>query len=160
MKKYNIPTAEYEVFEDSEAAIEYLKRDQQQYPAVIKADGLALGKGVIIAPDFDTACDAVKGMLDGGMFGKSGSRVVIEEFMTGPEVTVLAFTDGKTVKPMVSSQDHKRAFDGDKGPNTGGMGAFSPSMNYTDEIADVCMNTIFKPTVNALAAEGINVRRI
>lgn len=160
MKKYNIPTADYEVFTDSNEAIEYLKRPEQKYPAVIKADGLALGKGVIIAPDFDAACEAVKGMLDDGMFGKSGSRVVIEEFMTGPEVTVLAFTDGKTVKPMVSSQDHKRAFDGDRGPNTGGMGAFSPSANYTDEIADICMNTIFKPTVEALTAEGIKYKGV
>lgn len=160
MKKYGIPTAEYEVFENSEKAIEYLKRPAQKFPAVIKADGLALGKGVIIAPNLEEACEAVKGMLDGGMFGKSGSRVVIEEFMTGPEVTVLAFTDGKTVKPMVSSQDHKRAFDGDKGPNTGGMGAFSPSVNYTEDIAEICMNTIFKPTVDALAKEGIKYKGV
>lgn len=160
MKKYGIPTAEYEVFENSEKAIEYLKRPSQKFPAVIKADGLALGKGVIIAPNLEEACEAVKGMLDGGMFGKSGSRVVIEEFMTGPEVTVLAFTDGKTVKPMVSSQDHKRAFDGDKGPNTGGMGAFSPSVNYTEDIAEICMNTIFKPTVDALAKEGIKYKGV
>ena len=143
MKKYGIPSAEYEVFTDSAAAITYLKRPQQKYPAVIKADGLALGKGVIIAPDFAAASEAVHGMLDDGMFGTSGSRVVIEEFMTGPEVTVLAFTDGKTIRPMVSSQDHKRAFDGDRGPNTGGMGAFSPSLQYTDEIAEICMETIF-----------------
>lgn len=160
MKKYGIPTAEYEVFTDSASAIEYLKRPEQKFPAVIKADGLALGKGVIIAADLDEACDAAKGMLDGGMFGASGSRVVIEEYMTGPEVTVLAFTDGKTVKPMVSSQDHKRAFDGDLGPNTGGMGAFSPSLNYTDEIADVCMRTIFKPTVDALNSEGIKYKGV
>ena len=160
MKKYNIPTAAYEVFEDSEAAIEYLKRPEQTFPAVIKADGLALGKGVIIAPDLESACQAAKDMLDGGMFGKSGSRVVIEEFMTGPEVTVLAFTDGKTIKPMVSSQDHKRAFDGDKGPNTGGMGAFSPSANYTDDVAEVCMETIFKPTIAALASEGIKYKGV
>ncbi len=160
MKKYNIPTAEYEVFEDSASAIEYLNRPEQKFPAVIKADGLALGKGVIIAPDLDTACQAAKDMLDGGMFGKSGSRVVIEEFMTGPEVTVLAFTDGKTIKPMVSSQDHKRAFDGDKGPNTGGMGAFSPSANYTDDIAQICMETIFKPTIEALASEGIKYKGV
>lgn len=160
MKKYGIPTADYEVFTDSAAAIAYLERAEQKYPAVIKADGLALGKGVIIAPDFSSACEAVQGMLDGGMFGESGRRIVIEEFMTGPEVTVLAFTDGTTIKPMVSSQDHKRAFDGDRGPNTGGMGAFSPSLNYTDEIAAVCMETIFRPTVAALAAEGIKYKGV
>ena len=160
MKKYGIPTAEYEVFSDSDAAIAYLSRPQQRYPAVIKADGLALGKGVIIAPDFEAACEAVRGMLDGGMFGASGRRVVIEEFMTGPEVTVLAFTDGETICPMVSSQDHKRAFDGDQGPNTGGMGAFSPSLNYTEEIAEICMRTIFRPTIAALAAEGIRYKGV
>ena len=160
MKKYGIPTADYEVFTDSAAAIAYLERAEQKYPAVIKADGLALGKGVIIAPDFSSACEAVQGMLDGGMFGESGRRIVIEEFMTGPEVTVLACTDGTTIKPMVSSQDHKRAFDGDQGPNTGGMGAFSPSLNYTDEIAAVCMETIFRPTVAALAAEGIKYKGV
>ena len=160
MKKYGIPTADYEVFTDSAAAITYLKRPQQKYPAVIKADGLALGKGVIIAPDFAAASEAVHGMLDDGMFGTSGSRVVIEEFMTGPEVTVLAFTDGKTIRPMVSSQDHKRAFDGDRGPNTGGMGAFSPSLQYTDEIAEICMETIFKPTIAALTAEGIKYKGV
>lgn len=160
MKKYGIPTADYEVFTDSAAAITYLKRPQQKYPAVIKADGLALGKGVIIAPDFAAASEAVHGMLDDGMFGNSGSRVVIEEFMTGPEVTVLAFTDGKTIRPMVSSQDHKRAFDGDCGPNTGGMGAFSPSLKYTDEIAEICMKTIFKPTIAALTAEGIKYKGV
>ncbi len=160
MKKYGIPTAAYEVFSDSEKAISYLKRPEQRFPAVIKADGLALGKGVIIAADLKEACEAVRGMLEGGMFGKSGSRIVIEEFMTGPEATVLAFTDGKTVKPMVSSQDHKRAYDGDKGPNTGGMGAISPSRHYTDEIADICMNTIFKPTIDALRAEGIKYKGV
>ena len=160
MKKYGIPTAAYEVFTDSAAAIAYLERSGQKYPAVIKADGLALGKGVIIAPDFAAAREAVRGMLDEGMFGTSGRQVVIEEFMTGPEVTVLAFTDGKTIKPMVSSQDHKRAFDGDLGPNTGGMGAFSPSVKYTDEIAAVCMETIYKPTVAALAAEGIQYKGV
>ena len=155
MKKYGIPTAEYETFTESNKAIEYLKRAGQTYPAVIKADGLALGKGVIIANDFKEACSAVTEMIDGGKFGKSGAQIVIEEFMTGPEVTVLAFTDGKTISPMVSSQDHKRAYDNDEGLNTGGMGAFSPSMNYTPEIAEVCMNTIFKPTIDALKAEGI-----
>jgi len=160
MKKYGIPTADYEIFTDSAAAVAYLQRPQQKYPAVIKADGLALGKGVIIASDFTAASEAVRGMLDDGIFGKSGSRVVIEEFMTGPEVTVLAFTDGKTVKPMVSSQDHKRAFDGDNGPNTGGMGAFSPSIHYTEETAAVCMETIYKPTIAALAAEGIQYKGV
>ena len=155
MKKYGIPTAEYETFTESEKAIAYLKRAEQTYPAVIKADGLALGKGVIIANDFEEACSAVTEMIDGGKFGKSGAQIVIEEFMTGPEVTVLAFTDGKTISPMVSSQDHKRAYDNDEGLNTGGMGAFSPSKNYTPEIAEVCMNTIFKPTIDALKAEGI-----
>ena len=122
---------------------------------MIKADGLALGKGVIIAKDFDEACQAVTEMIDGGRFGKSGAQVVIEEFMTGPEVTVLAFTDGKTICPMVSSQDHKRAYDNDEGPNTGGMGAFSPSRNYTADIAEVCMNTVFRPTVEALKERGL-----
>ena len=160
MKKYGIPTAAYETFSDSAAAVAYLKRPEQTYPAVIKADGLALGKGVIIAGSFEEASGAVTDMIDGGRFGKSGSRIVIEEFMTGPEVTVLAFTDGKTVCPMVSSQDHKRAYDNDEGPNTGGMGAFSPSLNYTPDVAKVCMNTIFKPTVEALRAEGITYKGV
>lgn len=154
MKKYGIPTASYEVFNKSDEAIEYIRKNNK-YPVVIKADGLALGKGVIIADDFDSAQDAVKSMIDEKKFGASGASVVIEEFMTGPEVTVLAFTDGKTIVPMVSSQDHKRAYDNDEGPNTGGMGAFSPSKNYTDEIADICMETIFKPTLAALQSEGI-----
>lgn len=160
MKKYGIPTAAYETFTESGKAIEYLRRPEQTYPAVIKADGLALGKGVIIAKDFDEACQAVTEMIDGGRFGKSGAQVVIEEFMTGPEVTVLAFTDGKTICPMVSSQDHKRAYDNDEGPNTGGMGAFSPSRNYTADIAEVCMNTVFRPTVEALKAEGITYKGV
>ncbi len=152
MKKYNIPTAGYEVFTDSESAIEYLKKGT--FPAVIKADGLALGKGVIIAQDLAEAEEAVHEMIDNGKFGKSGSCVVIEEFLTGPEVSVLAFTDGKTVKPMVSAQDHKRAFDNDEGLNTGGMGTFSPSRLYDKAKADECMENIFLPTIKAMAAEG------
>ncbi len=151
MKKYGIPTAKYEVFTDSESAIEYLKKGT--FPAVIKADGLALGKGVIIANDPDEAKTAVRDMIDGGKFGKSGSRVVIEEFLTGPEVSVLAFTDGKTVKPMVSAQDHKRAYDNDEGLNTGGMGTFSPSRLYDEEKAKECMENIFLPTIRAMAKE-------
>lgn len=152
MKKYNIPTAAYEVFDNSADAIKYLEKGS--FPAVIKADGLALGKGVIIAKDLDEAKQAVCDMIDGGKFGKSGSRVVIEEFLTGPEVSVLAFVDGKTVKPMVSAQDHKRAYDNDEGLNTGGMGTFSPSRLYDDDKAKECMENIFLPTVKAMAAEG------
>jgi phosphoribosylamine---glycine ligase len=152
MKKYNIPTARYEVFNDSKSALEYL--DSQQYPVVVKADGLALGKGVIIAADKDEARDAVTDIMDNRIFGDAGNSVVIEEFLTGREVTVLAFVDGMTVVPMVSSQDHKRAYDNDEGPNTGGMGAFSPSRIYTPEIADFCMEKIFEPTVKAMNAEG------
>ncbi len=153
MKKYNIPTAAYEVFTDSAAAIEYIKA-QNSFPTVIKADGLALGKGVIIAKDMAEAQEAVREMIDGGKFGKSGSRVVIEEFLTGPEVSVLAFTDGKTVKPMVSAQDHKRAHDNDEGLNTGGMGTFSPSRLYDDAKAEECMKNIFLPTIKAMQSEG------
>lgn len=153
MKKYNIPTAAYETFTDADKAIEYVKA-QNSYPAVIKCDGLALGKGVIIAKDFEEAKDAIESMLLGGKFGKSGSEIVIEEFMTGPEVTVLAFTDGKTVKPMVSSMDHKRAYDNDEGLNTGGMGTIAPNPLYTPEIADECMENIFLPTIKAMADEG------
>ncbi len=152
MKKYNIPTAGYEVFTDSEAAIEYVKNGT--FPTVIKADGLALGKGVIIAQNFEEAEEAIRDMIDGGKFGKSGSRVVIEEFLTGPEVSVLAFTDGKTVKPMVSAQDHKRAYDNDEGLNTGGMGTFSPSRLYDDAKAQECMENIFLPTIKAMTEEG------
>ena len=152
MKKYNIPTAGYEVFTESAPAIEYLKKGS--FPAVIKADGLALGKGVIIAQNLEEAEEAVHEMIDGGKFGKSGSRIVIEEFLTGPEVSVLAFTDGKTVKPMVSAQDHKRAYDNDEGLNTGGMGTFSPSRLYDQAKADECMKNIFLPTIRAMAAEG------
>ncbi len=153
MKKYNIPTAAYEVFTESAAAIDYIKA-RNSFPTVIKADGLALGKGVIIAKDLAEAEQAVREMIDGGKFGKSGRRVVIEEFLTGPEVSVLAFTDGKTVKPMVSAQDHKRAYDNDEGLNTGGMGTFSPSRLYDSAKAEECMNNIFLPTVKAMTAEG------
>ena len=153
MKKYNIPTAGYEVFTDSASAISYLK-EQNSYPAVIKAEGLALGKGVIIAQNEDEAIAGVREIMDDKKFGKSGNRVVIEEFLTGPEVSVLAFTDGKTVKPMVSAQDHKRAYDNDKGPNTGGMGTFSPSRLYDEAKAEECMKNIFLPTIAAMNAEG------
>ena len=152
MKKYNIPTAAYEVFDDSEKAIEYI--DKNSLPIVIKADGLALGKGVIIANTRDEAVKAVKDMIDDKQFGDSGSRVVIEEFMTGPEVSILAFTDGKVVKPMVSSQDHKRAYDNDEGLNTGGMGTVSPSRIYDEKLAEYCMENLFVPTINAMNAEG------
>ena len=153
MKKYSIPTAGYEVFENPSDVLAYIK-EKNTYPTVIKAEGLALGKGVIIAEDLAAAEAAVKTIMEDKIFGASGNRVVVEEFLTGPEVSVLAFCDGKTVVPMVSAQDHKRAFDNDKGPNTGGMGTFSPSRVYTPEIADVCMKTIFKPTVEAMAKEG------
>ena len=152
MKKYHIPTAEYEVFEDMEAALKYL--EAAPIPTVIKADGLALGKGVIIAQTREEAKTAVRDMMEGGIFGKSGSRVVIEEFLTGPEVSVLAFTDGKVVKPMVSSMDHKRAGDNDTGLNTGGMGTIAPNPYYTEAIAAACMETIFLPTIKAMNAEG------
>ncbi len=152
MKKYNIPTAGYEVFTDSVEAIEYVKKGT--FPTVIKADGLALGKGVIIAENLEEAENAIHDMIDDGKFGKSGSRVVIEEFLTGPEVSVLAFTDGKTVKPMVSAQDHKRAYDNDEGLNTGGMGTFSPSRLYDKTKEEECMKNIFIPTIEAMQAEG------
>ena len=153
MKKYGIPTAEYEVFEDSKSAIEYIK-SQDKFPIVVKADGLALGKGVIIAEDFDTAQKAVHDIMDDKVFGSAGGKVVIEEFLTGPEISVLAFTDGKTLKPMVSAQDHKRALDNDKGLNTGGMGTFSPSRIYTPEVAEECMKNIFIPTMQAMNKEN------
>ncbi len=152
MKKYGIPTAGYEVFTDFDAAASYIKA--KGAPIVVKADGLALGKGVVVAQDVETALGALTSMMQDNKFGESGRTVVIEEFMTGPEVTVLAFTDGKAIVPMLSSQDHKRAFDGDEGPNTGGMGAFCPSPKYTGEIADICMKTIFRPTVEAMNKEG------
>ncbi len=153
MKKYNIPTAFYEVFTESEKAIAYLKK-QNSYPAVIKADGLALGKGVIIAQNEEEAVQAVHEMIDNLKFGKSSARIVIEEFLTGPEVSVLSFTDGKTIVPMISSMDHKRALDGDKGLNTGGMGTLSPNPYYTEEVAKECMEKIFIPTMNAMNDEG------
>ncbi len=153
MKKYSIPTAQYEIFEDSGSAIEYIK-NENKFPVVVKADGLALGKGVIIAKTLEEAENAVHEIMDDKIFGAAGGKVVIEEFLTGPEISVLAFTDGKTMKPMVSAQDHKRAYDNDEGPNTGGMGTFSPSRIYTDEVADECMNNIFIPTMNAMNTEG------
>ena len=153
MKKYGIPTARYEVFEAPETALSYIL-EQNAWPAVIKADGLALGKGVVIAQNEAEARDALHSMMEDKIFGESGSRVVVEEFLTGPEVSVLAFTDGETVRPMVSSMDHKRAYDGDKGPNTGGMGTISPHPYYTAEIAERCMEEIFLPTVRAMQQEG------
>ncbi len=153
MKKYGIPTAAYEVFTDSASAIEYVKA-QNSYPAVIKAEGLALGKGVIIAQNEQEAVNGIHEIMDDKKFGDSGNRVVVEEYLTGPEVSVLAFTDGKTVCPMVSAQDHKRAYDNDQGLNTGGMGTFSPSRLYDDAKATECMENIFLPTIKAMAAEG------
>ena len=152
MAKYGIPTAKYATFTDMDAAISYIHENGA--PIVVKADGLALGKGVIVAQDVGEAVDAVKSMMADKKFGESGSRIVIEECLSGPEVTVLAFTDGKTIVPMLSSQDHKRAYDNDLGPNTGGMGAFCPSPNYTPEIAEICMETIFRPTIDAMNSEG------
>ena len=152
MKKYNIPTAQYEVFDDMEKALSYL--ETAPIPTVIKADGLALGKGVIIAMTRDEAKDAVKSMMEDKVFGKSGDNIVIEEFLTGPEVSVLSFTDGKTVVPMISSMDHKRIGDNDTGLNTGGMGTVAPNPYYTKEIADECMKTIFLPTIEAMNKEG------
>ncbi len=152
MKKYGIPTASYEVFSGVEEALSYL--DTAPIPTVIKADGLALGKGVIIAQTREEAKAAVRSMMEDKVFGKSGDNIVIEEFLTGPEVSVLAFTDGKTMVPMVSSMDHKRAGDGDTGLNTGGMGTVAPNPYYTKEIADQCMETIFLPTMRAMNAEG------
>ena len=152
MKKYNIPTAKYEAFTDMRPALDYL--DTQTAPIVIKADGLALGKGVVIAQTIDEAKDAVVEMMENKKFGQSGTKVVIEEYLTGPEVSVLSFTDGKTVVPMISSMDHKRALDNDEGLNTGGMGTVAPNPYYTDEIAKICMDTIFMPTVEAMNKEG------
>ena len=156
MKKYSIPTAAYEVFEDAESALKYV--ESCEIPTVIKADGLALGKGVIIATDREMAIDAVKSIMTDKKFGASGNRIVVEEFLTGPEVSVLAFTDGKSVVPMVSSMDHKRALDGDEGLNTGGMGTVAPNPYYTDEIAEECMRTIFIPTIEAMNKEGREFR--
>ena len=152
MKKYGIPTAEYEIFTELDKAKAYLQT--APIPTVIKADGLALGKGVIIAQTREEALEAVTDMMANAKFGKSGSTVVIEEFLEGPEVSVLAFTDGKVVKPMVSSMDHKRIGDNDTGLNTGGMGTIAPNPCYTEDIAEKCMETIFLPTINAMNAEG------
>ena len=152
MKKYKIPTAAFEVFHDMEEAFEYLEK--APLPTVVKADGLALGKGVIIANTLEEAKQAVKSMMEDKVFGASGDYIVIEEFLEGPEVTVLSFTDGKVVVPMISSMDHKRAHDNDEGLNTGGMGTIAPNPYYTEEIADYCMEKIFLPTINAMNAEG------
>ena len=152
MKKYSIPTAEYEVFDDADKALEYVKTCK--IPTVVKADGLALGKGVIIAMTREMAVDAVMSIMKEGKFGASGNQIVVEEFLTGPEVSVLAFTDGKCVKPMVSSMDHKRALDNDEGLNTGGMGTIAPNPYYTASIADECVEKIFLPTIDAMNKEG------
>ena len=152
MQKYGIPTAKYAVFTDMSSALQYL--DTAPMPTVIKADGLALGKGVVIAANKAEAAAAVRSMMEEKVFGESGSQIVIEEFLTGPEVSVLAFTDGKTLVPMISSMDHKRIYDNDQGPNTGGMGTVAPNPYYTKEIADICMETIFLPTMRAMNAEG------
>ena len=152
MQKYGIPTAKYRVFTDEQAALDYIAGEK--FPLVIKADGLALGKGVIIAENLREAQSAVKSMMQDKVFGESGAKIVVEEFLTGPEVSVLTFTDGKTVVPMVSSMDHKRAQDGDKGLNTGGMGTVAPNPYYTDEIAARCMKEIFIPTIDAMNKEG------
>ena len=152
MKKYGIPTAAYEVFTDMEAALKYL--ENAPIPTVIKADGLALGKGVIIAMTREEAMDAVRSMMSDKVFGASGDQIVVEEFLTGPEVSVLSFTDGNVVVPMISSMDHKRAGDNDTGLNTGGMGTVAPNPYYTDAVAQECMDTIFLPTIKAMNAEG------
>ena len=152
MRKYGIPTAPYRTFTDPEKAVEYIR--SHGVPLAVKADGLALGKGVTVAETVEEAEAAVRSLMEEKKFGDSGSAVVIEDFMTGPEVTVLAFTDGKAIAPMPPSRDHKRASDGNKGPNTGGMGAICPAPGYTPEIADYCMKNIFRPTVDAMASEG------
>ena len=158
MKKYGIPTASYETFSDYDAAVRYINSDACPEPLVVKADGLALGKGVLICPTRADALKAVDDMMNHAQFGKSGSSVVIEEFLEGPEVSVLAFTDGNVVKPMVSSMDHKRALDGDQGLNTGGMGTIAPNPCYTREMAERCMREIFLPTMHAMNAEGRTFR--
>lgn len=152
MKKYNIPTASFEIFNNAEDALKYL--ETAPIPTVVKADGLALGKGVIIAMTREEAVDAVKSIMEDKIFGESGNNIVIEEFLTGPEVSVLSFTDGNILVPMISSMDHKRALDNDEGLNTGGMGTIAPNPYYTDDIAKVCMETIFIPTINAMKSEG------
>ena len=157
MKKYGIPTADYAVFSDPAAALDDIRR-RNRFPAVIKADGLALGKGVVIAQDLDEARAALHSIMEEKVFGRSGSQVVVEEFLTGKEVSVLAFTDGHVVRPMVSSMDHKRAYDNDEGPNTGGMGTIAPSPYYTPEVAERCMREIFLPTIEAMNKEGCPFR--
>ena len=152
MRKYGIPTADYEVFSDINKARDYIRASKT--PIVVKADGLALGKGVVVAPDTDTALEALDTIMLKKKFGESGNQVIVEEFMTGPEITLLAFTDGKTVKPMLSSQDHKRVYTGNLGPNTGGMGAFCPTPVYTEKVAAECMATIVRPTITAMNSEG------
>lgn len=152
MNKYNIPTAGYKVFDNCSDALQYL--DSCSIPVVVKADGLALGKGVIIAQSLQEAKDAVNSIMNDKVFGEAGNKVVIEDFISGPEVSILAFTDGKTIIPMVSSQDHKRAYDHDQGPNTGGMGTFSPSPLYDEKLAEECMKDVFIPTVDAMNKEG------
>ena len=156
MKKYGIPTATYEVFDNAKDALEYVK--SAPLPTVIKADGLALGKGVIIATEREEAIDAVNSIMTDKKFGNSGNRIVVEEFLTGPEVSVLAFTDGNLVVPMVSSMDHKRALDNDMGLNTGGMGTVAPNPYYTEAVAEECMRTIFIPTIEAMKSEGREFR--
>ena len=156
MKKYGIPTAQYEVFSEAEKALDYV--EEAPLPTVIKADGLALGKGVIIAESREAARSAIHEIMEDKKFGDSGNNIVIEEFLEGPEVSVLSFTDGKVVKPMVSSMDHKRAKDGDQGLNTGGMGCIAPNPFYTEEIASQCMKKIFLPTIEAMNAEGRNFK--
>ena len=153
MKKYDIPTAKYEVFSDADKAIEYIK-SENTYPTVVKADGLALGKGVIIAQNETEAIDAVNSIMSDKIFGASGNNIVIEEFLTGPEISVLSFTDGKVVCPMISSMDHKRANDNDEGLNTGGMGTVAPNPYYTEDVAKDCIENIFLKTINAMNSEG------
>ena len=153
MKKYGIPTAKYEVFDDPSKVIAYIERENQ-FPAVIKADGLALGKGVVIARNLAEAKEAAHSIMEDKIFGKSGNQVVVEEFLTGKEVSVLAFTDSHTISPMISSMDHKRVYDNDEGPNTGGMGTIAPSPYYTPEVAKRCMEEIFLPTMEAMKKEG------
>ncbi len=152
MKKYQIPTAAYEIFDSSTAALSYL--ETADFPIVLKADGLALGKGVLICQNLEQAREGVKSIMEDKQFGSAGNRLVIEEFMTGREVSVLSYVDGKTIKTMTSAQDHKRAGDADTGPNTGGMGTFSPSPFYTEEVDEFCRKYIYQPTVDAMAAEG------
>ena len=154
MKKYGIPTAKYFTFSNSEDALNYAGSDSVKFPLVVKADGLALGKGVIIAENKEDAKDAINIMMREKKFGASGCEIVIEEFLSGPEVTILAFTDGKTIIPMISSMDHKRIFDDNKGPNTGGMGVIAPNPYYAKEIAAICEKDIFLPTIRALVEEG------